>query len=304
VPVDTGMPEGSVTFRIFPDDRPASEYRDFICTRLMDELNRLLLSGYKASEIAVLTRTNPEAVKIAEYIISFKNSHPELPYSLEVISDEALLVSGSSCVCFIVSLLKHLVDPLDKTNNYHIITEYVNYIEPEAANEFWRVAEEVYPSWQKSLYDILPEGFLSFMSTAGKSSLSELVAGMINLFSLSRMQNELVYLLAFQDIVLDFTNRHSSDPLMFLEYWDETGKDKAITAPASQEAVRILTIHKAKGLEFDVVLVPFCNWKIISQGDIMWCSAGEFGEDGPGYFPVKFATSLSRHFSRIIILMK
>jgi ATP-dependent exoDNAse (exonuclease V) beta subunit (contains helicase and exonuclease domains) len=73
-------------------------------------------------------------------------------------------------------------------------------------------------------------------------------------------------------MVLDFTVRNSSDLDAFLRWWDETGTNKTIFTPDGQDAIRIMTIHKSKGLGFNVVLIPFCNWEIDHKlTTILWC---------------------------------
>ncbi len=78
---------------------------------------------------------------------------------------------------------------------------------------------------------------------------------------------ETAHLLAFQDCVNDFATQRSGGTVReFLNYWDTRCDKLTVPASASEDAVSVLTIHKAKGLEFDCVLIPFVNWDIKSEG--------------------------------------
>jgi ATP-dependent exoDNAse (exonuclease V) beta subunit len=65
-----------------------------------------------------------------------------------------------------------------------------------------------------------------------------------------------VYLQFFLDKVLLFTRRNSSTPVDFLEWWEKKGGSLSVIVPEGLDAVSIMTIHKAKGLQFPVVILP------------------------------------------------
>jgi ATP-dependent exoDNAse (exonuclease V) beta subunit len=102
---------------------------------------------------------------------------------------------------------------------------------------------------------------------------------------------------AFKDILLQYSRREATDVNSFLEWW-ETNKDtKFVTMPDGQDAIRLITIHKSKGLEFEAVLVPFCDWELAKDGKILWCRpSGDFldadAEKAIELLPLKFETAL------------
>nr|WP_277922651.1 3'-5' exonuclease [Dysgonomonas sp. BGC7] len=94
-------------------------------------------------------------------------------------------------------------------------------------------------------------------------------------------------------MVLDFTVRYSSDLDSFLKWWDDTGVNKTIFTPDEQDAIRIMTIHKSKGLGFNVVLIPFCNWEIDHKlTTILWCHPEVAPFDRLHLVPVKYSQKL------------
>lgn len=118
----------------------------------------------------------------------------------------------------------------------------------------------------------------------------------ISLFPPSGERNESIFIQAFQDIVLDYTTNHSADPASFLQWWNEQGIKKTITTPDSQNAIRIMTIHKSKGLEFKAVIIPFCDWEIDHNPhheNILWCNQKEPLDDIP-LVPIRYGSILKK----------
>ena len=80
------------------------------------------------------------------------------------------------------------------------------------------------------------------------------------------VDRETAFLLAFQDCVMQFTmQRNGGSVREFLKYWDEKKNKFAVGMPDSQNAVNIMTIHAAKGLEFDCVLIPYADWELVDN---------------------------------------
>ena len=65
------------------------------------------------------------------------------------------------------------------------------------------------------------------------------------------------------------------------------------TIPAGQiQGVRILSIHKSKGLEYPNVIIPFCNWELSKYNDILWCPTTDPEINQLPIVPVSFGKSL------------
>ena len=129
--------------------------------------------------------------------------------------------------------------------------------------------------------------------------LGELVTLLINDLQLNTLQGEFPYLLGFQDAVRQFSQKQRNDISRFLEWWKEEGGRSSITLPESQGSARILTIHKAKGLEFRVVIIPFCTWKFdpdSRKNNILWLEAGKTLPGLDISLPVKYSKNLQETF--------
>ena len=66
-------------------------------------------------------------------------------------------------------------------------------------------------------------------------------------------------------MVLDFVRNETSDINAFLDYWDKNGSSATLGISEAQDAIRIMTIHKSKGLQFKVVIIPFCHWSLTPE---------------------------------------
>ena len=193
--------------------------------------------GLPYSEIAILVRYTSEAKSILSY---FAENHPEVPIS----SDEAFLLSASSAVQTLVHALKY------KMNHQDTIAEA--FVRRYAKDQFAEMKD-------------------LFTETKGKN-LYELCELLIKRLGLNRDKNETPYLLYFLDQVLDFVTSKPGDIAVFLKQWDETLNSKPIPG-GEVDGIRILTIHKSKGLAFHTVMVPFCDWEIEKDrnDDLIWC---------------------------------
>src|SRR5690606_28653228 len=109
----------------------------------------------------------------------------------------------------------------------------------------------------------------------------------------------IAYLQAVQDAVLEFSARERNDLGMFLEWWGLNRHKKSIQISGGVDAVQILTIHKAKGLQFKVVLIPFCSCNLDHEGFLaptLWARTDNPPFDRAGYLPVKYSGTLEETF--------
>ncbi len=95
---------------------------------------------------------------------------------------------------------------------------------------------------------------------------------------------------------MGFNGKSNSDAGSFLAWWEVTGFKKSVVLPDDQDAMRILTIHKSKGLEFKVVILPFISWNLDHDNGkqpVMWVNPNQAPFDELGIVPVRYGSSLS-----------
>ncbi|RDI56966.1 UvrD-helicase domain-containing protein [Flavobacterium glaciei] len=84
------------------------------------------------------------------------------------------------------------------------------------------------------------------------------------------------YVQYFLDIVLERDIRNQAGISDFLNFWDKNAEKFSIPSPEGTNAVRIMTIHKSKGLEFPVVIFPFAEEDYSRKPkDKLWINASE-----------------------------
>ncbi|WP_308600618.1 UvrD-helicase domain-containing protein [uncultured Dysgonomonas sp.] len=260
-------------------------WQNYVLEQLPIEIEQLQERGYSLKDIAILVRTKKEGADVANCLLEYKKLHPGSKYRYDIISDEALFVSNSKSIKLIIALLKHLHNPLDKSLKALAVFEYFKYSKQMNAEE----ALLKYFSAK----DDLPQQIEDRLSHIRELPLYEMTEEIFNLFREAMENDEQVYIQSFLDMVLDFTVRNSSDLDAFLRWWDETGTNKTIFTPDGQDAIRIMTIHKSKGLGFNVVLIPFCNWEIDHKlTTILWCHPQTEPFNRLHLVPVKYSQKL------------
>ena len=283
---------------------------------MIDQIKLLQQKGAPAGDIAILVRTKDQARRIADRILLEKET--DNTYNFNVLSSESLYVGNASSVSIILALLKLLVNPDDQLAITRINYLYFNEIEPllklkgkhalflkkkkieqlnlfsteniDSENNF-----EDLKSDDNELYQFLSGD--EFWEEIGERNLLETVFKLIELFCLFDLYDEQAYLQAFIDQVNKFMRDPNTDISAFLTWWEDQGRDKTIAVSEEMDAIRIQTIHKAKGLEYNYVLIPFCDWELEIRGThapIIWCKPTQEPFNKLELVPVRYGTFMSR----------
>ncbi|WP_108822742.1 exodeoxyribonuclease V subunit beta [Dysgonomonas sp. Marseille-P4361] len=275
--------EGHVRVEFIDTDE--GNWLDYALEQLPGQIEQLQDKGYSLRDIAILVRTKKEGAAVANKLLDYKNEHLDSNYKYDIISDEALFVNNSKSIKLIVALLKYLHNPLDSSLKALAVYEYFKYnnqLAPEDALQKYFSANED-----------LPEEIAYKLGQIRELPLYEMTEEIFELFRDAMEDDEQVYIQSFLDMVSDFSVRNSSDLDAFIRWWDETGINKTIYTPDGQDAIRIMTIHKSKGLGFEVVLIPFCNWEIDHKlTTILWCHPQSEPFNQLHLVPVKYSQKL------------
>ena len=133
----------------------------------------------------------------------------------------------------------------------------------------------------KSLKEHLPEAFTTKNVELGSMPLYELCSRLYRVFALDTLADEQHHLHAFLDLVHHYSHEQEGDLGSFIYWWAEEGVEKSLKREQAPNAIRLLTLHKSKGLQFPVVLTPYCNWKFMPKsGQILWAST----QDSNGHY--------------------
>ena len=128
-----------------------------------------------------------------------------------------------------------------------------------------------------------------------RQSLYEATEALFRHFADSFPAEEQVFIQAFLDMVEEYAEKENADMGRFLAWWDETGCRRTIATPDTQNAIRVLTVHKSKGLGFKAVIVPFCDWEIDHKPlkpVVLWCHPDRAPFDRLRLVPVRYGQGL------------
>ncbi|MBE0675730.1 MAG: UvrD-helicase domain-containing protein [Bacteroidales bacterium] len=248
--------------------------------------------GYSASDIGLLVRTRSEGTELLDYLTTYRETlsqEESVRYNFSMLSGESLLVGNSPAVRFIVSTLVRIIDSSNQLNRTEMIRYYQMAKQPAGHDQLGLNLSDI-DSLEEALY---PDGYREFLGRAGARPLFSLSEEIIDFFGLNKGEPEMACLNFFQDQVLEFMNRKGSGLKAFTEWWLDQGKDKSVILSGEQEAIRIMTIHKAKGLQFRIVIIPFISWKFDQKpGNLLWVTPESKPFDDAGAFPVAYSSAL------------
>jgi ATP-dependent exoDNAse (exonuclease V) beta subunit len=232
----------------FADDEDVVEKSDLYVLATLNTIQKVVREGFEYKDIVVLTRKRGQGIAIANYLTE---------QGIPLLSSETLMIQNATEVRLIIHMLKYLNNSADlesKANFLHFLATHLEIempIHDFIANGMAQKIEIDFEKWLLS-FDVS----LSFENVR-KKSLYEAVEIIISKFVLPSEGN--AYVQFFLDIVLERDIRNQAGTADFLNYWDKNAEKFSIPSPEGNNAVRIMTIHKSKGLEFPVVIMPFAE---------------------------------------------
>ena len=227
-----------------------------------DTVERLIRMGESQSGIAILVRYNYLIPDIAKSLMQ------RLP-DVNVVSDEAFRLDASLAVNVMVKAMALLAHPDDRLAMADVAKAYQSVIlDTRAPLDNWLKAGS-------DMESLLPQEFTDRRQELREMPLPDLVEELYRIFSLQLLADECNYVCAFHDAVAQFMNNMATEIDDFVKEWDENLCSTTIQSQG-QAGIRILSIHKSKGLEFDNVIIPFCDWQMErSRGNVIWCTPTE-----------------------------
>lgn len=282
------LPGGHVVVRMWEPER-TTDFREEALERIPDTVRALQDRGYEARDIVFLVRKNEEGADIIDLLLKLKAENDDPRYNFDVISNESLLLCHAPVVKMAIGVLHYMQSPDSEINRFQAFYDYATALSPDAesnvVSRYFKdreTAEEMLREIARQVYD---------------KPLFEMCEQIFTCFSDKSDRTETAYIQAFQDCVLDYTRNHSAGLLSFLEWWELKKEKLSVNTPDGQNAIRVMTIHKSKGLEFRAVVIPFCDWSLdSSRAPLIWCSPQVEPFDRLPVVPLKYGSRLGNTY--------
>ncbi len=242
---------------------------------LLDVVPRCLANGFSFKDIAIIIRKNKEGSEIAHFLQ--KHNYP-------VISGNSIVLSSSIEVSLVINIFNALefnneqskvivLKILSKDSLTSIFHDYHDESSEFSSKiDIYRFFQEQHPIFNKNTYR--------------EFELIDKIYYLINCFNINQYNPHVDQ---FLDLLHNYIQKNGASTLGFLNYYEEEA-DKTAVDIGSNNAIQIITVHKSKGLQFPVVIMPFGSWndKEKSNSDYTWIK----GEDLKNIGLNSFVTSM------------
>lgn len=237
------------------------EWKERTLKETMATIMQLTEQGVNPSQIAILVRTNRIIKDLAEFLMN-----NGCPYPL--VSDEAFRLDASQAVNSLVTALRVLIHPDDPISRATLQKFALTFLGSDEIVK--KIEEQRDILLQKPIFDLVENLFVE-----------------LQLDTIEEMKSQSAYICAFYDQMAAYLQDNCCDIDSFIKEWDNTLHEKSIHSDALN-GIRLVTIHKSKGLEFDYVIVPFCDWMLETSKGTLWCTPTEAPFNKIPLVPVDF----------------
>ena len=242
--------QGYVRIKLLPKE----EYHEAMLALTAETVDELICQGANERDIAILIRSNEIIRDVANYFLANRPQY-------KLVSDEAFRLDASTAVNTLVMALRllcHQDDIVEATLSGY----YHRLIMREET-------EESLP---------LPLEYTDHKEELMSMPLYDLVERLATIFRVHELKDQSAYVCAFYDQLDNYMEDGTGTVEDFLDAWDNNLHGKTIQSD-DVAGIRLMTIHKSKGLEFAHVIMPFCDWPI-TKSHVIWCTpqASPFNE--------------------------
>lgn len=259
--------DGSVVITVLPADAEQEEDEGdekFYQEKqwLYRQLLQFFKQGYNPSDIAILVRGHKEAAQIMVWMDEWDIGDVH-DGRFKAVSEKGYLMKNNDAIQFLVYALRHRIEPRHPALRANVLY-------------FWHRLKGMKvvskPFWNPESPQLLPSE-LNLIRDSQLMSLTQWMSMLIR--ELDLQPDEPAFLSAFLDLVREFELKHGNEPYAFPEWWASKMENTGIPSNQSLEAIQVMTIHKSKGLQFPVVILPFTDGKLVntqSKGELIYVS--------------------------------
>jgi ATP-dependent helicase/nuclease subunit A len=295
VQIDPGKKENGYVRIEFVENTDETSWQEEVLKGLPSVIESIQDRGIHASDIGILVRDNREGALILKEIIDYSVSCPAEKrerYNYNIVSGESLLLANSPAVNFIIAVIKALDNPEDMIARALMLRYFLLATGKENAGNTPLIGDELI----EYSAGFFPEGYKEFLISIRYLTLWNITEKTIGFFGLGNYSFNVAFLNSFQDIVINHASVRNPGISSFLEWWGSEGIKKSISVPEQQDSMKVITIHKSKGLEFGIVILPFLSWNLdhkVFHSNILWAAPDYPPFNKLGIVPVRYKSELA-----------
>lgn len=232
--------------------------------------------GYNYRDILILVRGATDGRKVADALFAHKaRLMAEGKAGFNILTSDVLTIESNAITEFIIAV-------------FRLTANIRNDIERGVYNRFLG----------KPLDHKFDDEEVTLLNTIAHLSPMEAFEVIVEHYELNKRREHIAYLQAMHEQVIAFTTSRNADIQRYLTWWDERGHNEALSVEMTDDTIEIMTIHKAKGLERPVVILPYAKWDTTPSATlrpVVWAKAEEGGEAATvGEFPVIFGSQMQQ----------
>lgn len=230
-------------------------------------------------DFAILVRTNTKGALIANYLQQ---------HNIPVVSAESLLLHQHLPVALLIAAMEYVLHPDEDFYAVKLNYHYAKFLQLEDIEKYLATPQKKY------LFEENIEALSKYKTSAlAGLEISELMFTLMQLLQLDIHSDN--YLLRFQDVVFNYVQKQGGAAADFLDFWEQKKDKFSIIPPEGIDAVTISTIHKSKGLQYPIVIVPYADWSMKPKSETMiWLQSNVPPFQQLNTFPVEVNSKLEK----------
>ena len=232
-------------------DKNKETYKENTLQKIIEIINKKS-ETFDLSDISILCRSNDECNLISDHLIE---------NNINVNSDEMLYLDKSEEACFIVDLLKLIINPKNKHTKFKVLKFLSTCLDVDAS-KFLVENKDI------SVEELFQEFFNQNFKRLKQLTIYGQVEALIS--STTFFDKHLIQTSGLLDSIIDYNTSFDKNTKSFFDYWEKYKSKSKIQSPQNCNAVKVMTIHKSKGLEFEIVILPFFDSNLTSTRMKTW----------------------------------